>query len=243
LSVESPFQRAYLRSGNKVRLGSLTLLAWIAASDGSISDDEDDLLREIAGPRQDEGEFYLALEVGRRASVGDLQLACEMMRQLALEHKRTFLQLAVRVAIADQRLAIPENHLLRFLADLTGVNLDGVYREITAESLPFPGDPSSINWWEMRERAEERASKESRTAEKSGSQDASKSKAKMSRLEAFAVLGLEDDASADEIASAFRRLASIHHPDRFGELGPEAERAAAKTFARIRAAYETVEPK
>lgn len=240
MTVQSPFQRAYWRSANRARFSVLTLLAWMAASDGNITDDEEQLLREIAGRRQDQGEFYLALEVGRQAAVGDLLLACDLIRQLAIEARRTFLQLAVRVAISDGRLAIPENHLLRFFSDLTSVDLHATYREITSENLPFPGDPSSINWWEMRVRATAGQS------EKPGSADdrASKSKASkapMTRREALAVLGLEKDASSEEVAQAYRRLAIIHHPDRFGELGPEAERAAAKTFARIRAAYESLE--
>jgi curved DNA-binding protein CbpA len=37
---------------------------------------------------------------------------------------------------------------------------------------------------------------------------------------------------------AFRRLAKVHHPDRFASAGPEAVKTAELQFKRIRAAYE-----
>ncbi|WP_405418779.1 hypothetical protein [Marinobacter flavimaris] len=36
----------------------------------------------------------------------------------------------------------------------------------------------------------------------------------------------------------YRRLAQIHHPDRFTALGEESVAAASQTFVRIREAYE-----
>ena len=48
----------------------------------------------------------------------------------------------------------------------------------------------------------------------------------------FAILGLDPDASPDEIADAYRRLAKRWHPDRGG--GPEAE----LRMARINVAHD-----
>ena len=52
------------------------------------------------------------------------------------------------------------------------------------------------------------------------------------------MLGLEEDASQNDVVAAFRRLAKVHHPDRFQTLGPEAQRAAHETFIRIKNAYD-----
>lgn len=46
--------------------------------------------------------------------------------------------------------------------------------------------------------------------------------------ECFKALGLSDKASEEEAKSAWRRLASVHHPDRGGE---------AAEFSRLRNAY------
>jgi DnaJ family protein A protein 2 len=54
--------------------------------------------------------------------------------------------------------------------------------------------------------------------------------ARRKRHQAFAVLGLDATASAEEVRAAYRKLALKHHPDRGGD----------KTeFQRVQAAYET----
>lgn len=50
----------------------------------------------------------------------------------------------------------------------------------------------------------------------------------MSKRDYYEVLGLQKDASADEIKSAFRQLAFIHHPDKGGD---------AIIFREVRSAY------
>lgn len=62
----------------------------------------------------------------------------------------------------------------------------------------------------------------------------------MSRIRALATLGLEEGVPQIDIKNAYRRLALIHHPDRYGVGGPDAIAAATETFKRIRAAYETL---
>ncbi len=50
-------------------------------------------------------------------------------------------------------------------------------------------------------------------------------------MQHYQSLGLKFDATRDEIKSAYRRLAGVHHPDRGGS--PE-------VFHRIQAAYEVI---
>lgn len=58
--------------------------------------------------------------------------------------------------------------------------------------------------------------------------------------EAYQTLGLEVDATDDEVKAAFRRLAAESHPDRFAHQGPEAVEAAADRFREVQEAYEAL---
>ena len=55
---------------------------------------------------------------------------------------------------------------------------------------------------------------------------------------ALSVLGLESNATTDDIKNAYRRLCNQHHPDRFIKLGTEAVAAANVIFARINEAHD-----
>jgi DnaJ like chaperone protein len=56
----------------------------------------------------------------------------------------------------------------------------------------------------------------------------------------YRVLGLRPGSSEEEVRSAYRRLASECHPDRFSSLGPEFVRAAEERFKILQEAYEEV---
>ena len=56
----------------------------------------------------------------------------------------------------------------------------------------------------------------------------------------LAMLGLGLGASLAEVESSFRRLALLHHPDRFLAQGVVAVEAATRTFRMLREAYDRV---
>lgn len=58
--------------------------------------------------------------------------------------------------------------------------------------------------------------------------------------DAFHVLGLEPDATIEEVRARYRELAKTHHPDMYSRLGPEMQNSANNRFNLIREAYETV---
>jgi len=58
---------------------------------------------------------------------------------------------------------------------------------------------------------------------------------KSKRKDYYKILGVEKDATDNDIKKAYRRLAIIHHPDK----NPEDEEAAEK-FKEIGEAYETL---
>ncbi len=244
--VESPFQRAMSRSNNRIRLGTNALLAWVAASDGKVTHSKHKLLREFAGARQ--ADLDLALDIARELESDDLMIACDVVRNLSHKGSRTFIQWAISVATSDDKLAIPTNYVLRFFADLTNIDLGEAYRQVTNKTLPMPGDPSSIDWWQLREgaaaggsgKAKPGKAKSSHEQGKEQASRAKKSGLHMTEAQALATLGLEQNASQAEVAQAYRQLANIHHPDRFSQSGPEAQRKASKNFRRIREAFETL---
>ncbi|MBW1902214.1 MAG: DnaJ domain-containing protein [Deltaproteobacteria bacterium] len=54
----------------------------------------------------------------------------------------------------------------------------------------------------------------------------------------YAVLGVEKNASREEIKKAYRRLAGKYHPDRVNHLGEEFKELAERRFKEIQDAYQ-----
>lgn len=59
----------------------------------------------------------------------------------------------------------------------------------------------------------------------------------MNRIEALNILGLDDDATAQDIRTAYKECAQILHPDRFAGNKKLQERAT-EQFKRLQDAYE-----
>ena len=59
----------------------------------------------------------------------------------------------------------------------------------------------------------------------------------MNRNEALNILGLEDDASADDIKVAYRETVQILHPDKFAG-NEKLQSRATEQFKRLQEAYE-----
>lgn len=59
----------------------------------------------------------------------------------------------------------------------------------------------------------------------------------MNRIEALRILGLEDDASLDDIKIAYKEMAQILHPDRFGSSKKLQDRAT-EQFKNLQEAYD-----
>ncbi len=59
----------------------------------------------------------------------------------------------------------------------------------------------------------------------------------MNRLEALHILGLDEDATADDIKTAYKETAQILHPDRFAGNKKLADRAT-EQFKNLQEAYE-----
>jgi DnaJ like chaperone protein len=60
---------------------------------------------------------------------------------------------------------------------------------------------------------------------------------------AYSVLGVDRDASPEEIKQAFRNLANKYHPDKVSHMGDEFRELAEKRFKEIQEAYQEIMPK
>ena len=57
---------------------------------------------------------------------------------------------------------------------------------------------------------------------------------------AYKILGVDSNASDEEVKKAYREMAKKNHPDLVSNLGDEVRQAAEKKFQEINAAYETI---
>lgn len=236
------FEQLLENNNDHTGLSLLLLLAWISASDGNISEQEKKDILTIATAGKNQRGVPAILSIALKNDIPSIQLACEIIKATYTgERANLFMELAIGLAISDRYLLPSENHVLRFLADLLGVTKTGLNREfkrITGKPLPEAPDVSSHVYWNAKRNANRG---KQRTGNASGRSSSKRSNVGTQGLNGYyATLGLEPGASSEEIKSAYRRLAKVHHPDRFQSLGDEAVEAAHVTFTRIQDAYDNL---
>ena len=222
------------------------LLLWIAASDGNIDEAE---LEFASSKFPEAGEAITTddmLAIIRRGDLGSIETAIRTVGEESRELRTAFLDMAITMSMADRRIAISENHILRFYADALylGIGqLEKRFQVIAGTPFTEPGDPGSQAWWDQLPE-DERATQDREEAGASDSaaqpQTLTEAGARMSRDQARHILGVETNATPEEIEQAYEGLAVIFHADRVEAMGEAAVSVASMRREKIQQAYETL---
>lgn len=238
----TPFEAVLVGSDKQYGICLVLMLAWIGACDGKLDEDEESQVREIASKSLPADTIDLLLRTARQEDLDAIQLACEIVRSTVKpEWTKELFTLTVIVAVTDGYLRPSEQFVLRLYGDLLGLSSDqmnAAFLEVAGKPLPPLPDPSSAAWW--GERAKD--SRNSQGQNSSSQTPRAPVEPDLRRLRALGLLGLDETATSADIKSAYRRLAHVHHPDRFSHLGGEAQQAANISFRRIKEAYELLTP-
>ncbi|MDT8320602.1 MAG: J domain-containing protein [Xanthomonadales bacterium] len=227
----------------KERLASSVklLLLWVAASDGKVEESE----LEFAASKFPEASEKITtgdlLDVIRSSDLRSLEVAIRTVAGESRELRTAFLDMAITMSMADRRIAITENHILRFYADAfyLGIGiLEKRFRAICGSALAEPGDPGSAAWWhELAESGDEEDPAGVARAVSEDRQSAGASPPPMSSEQARAVLGLDSFATQTEIERAYQELSAIFHLDRVEAMGEAAVAVAQERSDKIQQAY------
>jgi DnaJ like chaperone protein len=57
---------------------------------------------------------------------------------------------------------------------------------------------------------------------------------------AYKTLGIDANATNDDIKKAYRKMAITHHPDKYAQMGEDHQKAAKEKFQKIQEAYEII---
>jgi DnaJ domain/Protein of unknown function (DUF1232) len=88
-----------------------------------------------------------------------------------------------------------------------------------------------------------RGRKETRSRRKAEPQGETPSSRDAAAGNPYAVLGVDPDATPEQIRQAYRSLAAQYHPDKVAHLGEEFRALAEQRFKEIQDAYEKIRPK
>ncbi len=235
-------------SGNEVGVCTLLILALIMTADEEEDPQEKTLLDRIASSSGLEDVVVEdILLLARRRDTDSIKLACQVLReQLNAEGQRRFLELCISMVAADGYITIPEQHVLRFLADLFYIGpekLRDLYQSVVGSDFPPLGDPSSPDWWAQQTNGEDDRSqdherqKDRSRSRQTHSQTSSEDGLSSKDRQAYDILGVDPGADESEIKEAYRQMAKDHHPDRYQQAGEEAVNAANERFRQIKRAY------
>lgn len=209
------------------------LLLWVAASDGKLEESELDFAASRLPDANEKISTDDLLAIIRNGDLRNLEAAVRRVAAESRELRTAFLDMAITMSMADRRIAITENHILRFYADALylGIGiLQKRFRAISGVPLSEPGDPGSAAWWHELDG-------DPKSAPRGASPEPAGDEAPMTSEQARSVLGLGLVATQAEIEEAYQNLAAIFHIDRVEAMGAAAVAVAQRRAGKIRQAY------
>jgi DnaJ-domain-containing protein 1 len=209
----------------------LIILAWVLAHQRVLDNREQQILHGTAIRWGMKGPFVASIDASLRQNSSELLQACRLVATHYRKAKAgALMDAAIDVATADNRLSTAHNHALRFIADLVSLsqeNLAARFQRRTGHRLPAPSDCSRAAYWRRKKRSDRTRQSSRRGTRNRGPAE-----------RAADILGVAVDADTATLTRAYRRKAQQCHPDRVATEDQAARDAAARTFRRVRAAYE-----
>lgn len=193
------------------------LLLWIADSDGWLKEAELEFMANQF-PVVEEAKVRELLAIIRNGEPKPLERAIRMLRDEDRELRCAFLDLCITVAKVDKKVAVTENHILRFYADALNLSSEFLERRFRL-----------ICGTDLEELSEPVAPDTSVQPDDSGSG--------MTVNEACALLGVQFGATGSELEHAYRKLSEYFLKQRVEAMGAAAIAVARKRSRKLKDAY------
>jgi len=243
----------FARSNDPLKAAKAYVLAWISALDGEVDQQEMEYLRTPRTLPHGLTTEELMKRVNHRSAKRTATAIRLVAESLDQRERTKFLELAILVTLADGRIHQSELHAIGLLADAFRYGsywLKALFKQVSGRSMPEPGDPSSTAWWvgkgegSSRDRQQDRDQSDDEYRERQREQRNEQHEETRARTAthdvawARGVLGVDDQATHDEIRKQFNLMSKSTHPDRFATVGDECVSAANVLFRNVREAYE-----
>lgn len=198
-----------------------SVMGYIAKADGRVTHDELDIARNLMSHMQLSGDqrkaaMHLFAE-GKQAGFA-LDDVLEQFREECRGRRnlvQMFLEMLISTALADGVLHDSERNALRYIAEKLGFPQSSFEQLLSLVQAQF----------------------------QYGAHDGAQEKSSAEKLrEAYAVVGVTETASDEEIKRAYRKLMSEHHPDKLVSKGlpEEMMKIATEKAQEIQTAYDEI---
>jgi DnaJ like chaperone protein len=205
-------------------MATFSLMGHIAKADGRVSEDEIETARAVMGRLGLQPELRQAamrlFSQGKQADFPLDDVLQQFKRECLRRHTllQLFMEFLLMTAYADGVMHAAERRLLQHISRQLGFSAREFER---LETMVRAG-----RHFEQGQRPRVQA-------------------ARVSLVDAYAVLNVSSQASDDQVKKTYRRLLSQHHPDKLVAKGlpEEMMKVAAERTHQIRAAYEVIREK
>lgn len=210
-------RRSGLNNHNEFDVAFAALLVAIAKAEGEVSKVEIEYIerriREEFFYTDYESVLLLLRDNFKREKIFISAYTGQVERDFSVSEKVQLLHVLVGLALADKLLTSAEESLLQQIT-----------REI---GIPYRTLDSILAMYRFQREFEQKKEKP-------------KSSYKTALNDAYKILEIEVDATAQEIKKAYKKLAIIHHPDKVAHLGDDIQKKAAEKFKIIVGAYDLI---
>lgn len=218
--IDATEDRRFLGNQEEEIFSVLALAAYLSKADRKVSRDEYDYIKTALNesfPPQKANAYFNSFESLLRERISLKKVAQKINTNLTPNHKVQLLHFLIGLLTVDRILSPEEEQKLYAIA-----------RSIR---IPKGSVRSLIALFQFQ-----------RTRGSNHNQKrAYQSKSTITSLSnAYAIFGVNPNASANEIKKKYRELAKKHHPDKVANLGPAFQKKAKEKFQLIQDAYELI---